>query len=341
MKNKVLNTIVLIVVSIVMGYFFIYLHGLENLINQLEYMKINWIIISFGTFVLFWIFETFVFKIIFGILYDKPMKFRTYFRYILIGQFFGAVTPFSSGSQPSQVLAMNEDGIPMEISASILAIKFIIHELVYFIFLIISLAIKFSYFNEKIDYFYEFCVVGVAINLVIISMAILMSFTVKAPKKIMLIIYKIMKIFRIMKNYEENCNNLDNKILNFHKHATLILQYKKECFIAMILTAAQWMAYYIIPYFIYRSFSMNEVSILTMITAQVFLTMFMSCIPIPGAEGGAEAGFYVIYRLFFSKSNLVPAIFIWRIITYYFTILFGGVFTIIIPKKIKKAKIME
>jgi len=70
-----------------------------------------------------------------------------------------------------------------------------------------------------------------------------------------------------------------------------------------------------------------------MISAQVFLTMFMSCIPIPGAEGGAEAGFYLIFGIFFKASSIVPAIFIWRLITYYLTIAVGSIFTVLLPNR--------
>ena len=339
MKNKILNLTVLIVMSAIMAYFFIYLNGLENLLQQLKYMKIYWIIISLFTFILFWFFETFVLYYISNALYKKKIKILSYFRYILIGQFFGSITPFSSGSQPSQVLAMNEDGIPPGISASILAIKFILHEIVYFIFLIIALIFKFNYFNLRIKFFLQFCIVGLIINAIVISMAMLVAFTIKTPKKIMLFIYRLLNYVKLLKNYEEKCTKLDEELLSFHDHAKQMWKYKYSCIAATLFTAAQWCAYYIIPYFIYRSFSMNAISPFTMLTAQVFLTMFMSCIPIPGAEGGAEAGFYIIYGLFFTKNNLVPAIFIWRIITYYFTILVGGVFTVFISKKIRKVSI--
>ena len=341
MKNKFLNLTVLIVTSAIMVYFFIFLNGLENLIMQMRNMKIQWIIIAVITFIFFWIFETLVLYYISSSLYNKKIKILSYFRYVLIGQFFGAITPFSSGSQPSQVLAMNEDGIPAGIAASILAIKFILHEIVYFIFLIVSLIFKFNYFNVRIKFFLQFCIIGLIINAIVISMAMLVAFTIKIPKKIMILIYKFLNYIRLLKNYEEKCVKLDEELLSFHNHAKLMWKYKYSCIAAGIFTAAQWFAYYIIPYFIYRSFSMNYISIFTMITAQVFLTMFMSCIPIPGAEGGAEAGFYIIYRLFFTKNNLVPAIFIWRIVTYYFTILTGGVFTVFISKKQRKVKISD
>ena len=105
------------------------------------------------------------------------------------------------------------------------------------------------------------------------------------------------------------------------------------CIYAMIHTFFQLTSYYIVPYFIYRSFGFNSADVFTMITAQVFLTMLMAFIPIPGAEGGAEAGVYVIYGIFFKLNTIMSAIFIWRMITYYMKIAVGSIFTIAVPSK--------
>jgi uncharacterized membrane protein YbhN (UPF0104 family) len=57
----------------------------------------------------------------------------------------------------------------------------------------------------------------------------------------------------------------------------------------------------------------------------------MAIIPLPGAEGGAEGGFYLIYSLFFQSGTIITAIFIWRILTYYSVIALGSIFTFVRP----------
>lgn len=68
-----------------------------------------------------------------------------------------------------------------------------------------------------------------------------------------------------------------------------------------------------------------------MIAAQIFLINFMAIIPLPGSEGGAEGGFYLIYSLFFKSDTIITAIFVWRILTYYSSIAIGSIFTLVLP----------
>ena len=331
MKNKSFNIIVLILSTGIMFYFFIYSHGLESFIKQSKTLNKNWIIIAVFCIVLFWTFETIILHSITKALYAEHKLFLQSFKFTMIGQFFGAFTPFSSGSQPAQIYAMTETGIPAGSASSILMIKFIIHEIIYLVYLIIALLFKFNFFNARIKYFEYFCVIGTFVNISIILFALMFSMNSKISEKIIVGIFKILSKIKLIKNVENKYNKIQVEIKKFHDNAAFIGKNKFTCFIASVFTLLQWLAYYIIPYCIYRSFGYTAATIFTFITAQVFLTMFMSCIPLPGAEGGAEAGFYMIFGLFFKANSIVSAIFIWRLITYYLTIAVGSIFTVILP----------
>ena len=79
----------------------------------------------------------------------------------------------------------------------------------------------------------------------------------------------------------------------------------------------------LVPYFIYRSFGMHTAPVTTMVAAQVFVAMVSAFVPLPGASGGAEGSFYIFFGMFF-QSAILPAILIWRLLTYYMNILVGG-----------------
>ncbi len=335
MKNKNFNLVILLFSTVIMMYFFIFLNGSEALAQQWKHLNKYWIILAMLCMGLFWIFETTILHIITKALYKEKHLFIRSFKFTMLGQFFGAFTPFSSGSQPAQIFAMTEVGIPAGSAASILMIKFIIHEVVYLGYLIIALVFKFNFFNSKIDYFLYFCFFGFLLNIIIILFCVWFSVNNKIPKRILGFLLKILGRVKLIKNPEKKYKEIELELVHFHDNAAFITKNKKVCALATIVTFFQWTAYYTVPYLIYRGFGFSYYNLFTMITAQVFLTMFMSCIPIPGAEGGAEAGFYIIFGIFFKGNTIVPAILIWRMITYYLNIAVGSIFAVFLPNKIK------
>lgn len=337
MRNKIFNIIVMILSVGIFVSFFVFSHGYTLLTKQLKTLNINWIFIALLSMVVFWLMETTILYIVAKTLYSTESLFAKSLKFAMTGQFFGAVTPFNSGSQPSQLYAMVDSGIPAGPAGSILMVKFIIHEIILTLYSVLVLIFKFSYFNSKIPNFLYFCIFGFILNTSIIFFALFFIASNELSRKFLGAILKILHKVRIVKDIDSTYKRFEVELKSFHKNSKFIAQHMSMCTFASALTFLQWTAYYSIPYFIYRSFGFNSEDIWTMIAAHVFLTMFMSCIPLPGAEGGAEGGFYLIFGLFFKRNTIVSAIFIWRIIIYYSCIGVGSIFTLVL----QNAKVKE
>ncbi|WMJ81762.1 lysylphosphatidylglycerol synthase transmembrane domain-containing protein [Clostridium sp. MB40-C1] len=336
MKNKVFNSIVVIVSTCIFLSFFLFTKGLDSLIREIKTLNKSWILLAIILMLLFWFFETLVLYIITKTFYNTNNLLIKSFKFEMIGQFFGAITPLASGSHPAQLYAMAESKIPGGIAGTVLMIKFIIHQAVNIVILAIAFLLKFNYFNSKVKYFIYLCIAGFAIHIIMMVLAILLSINSKATKNILLFVLKVFKKFRIIKSVECAYKNMEDELKNFHKNAFLITKNIKMCIYASFFTFIQWIVFFIIPYCIYRSFGFNSADVLTMITAQIFLINFMAALPIPGAEGGAEAGFYLIYSLFFKSDTIITAIFIWRLLTYYSSIAIGSIFALSQPNSKNK-----
>lgn len=333
MKNKIFNIIVMIISVSIFISFFIFSNGYNLLVKHLKTLNIYWLCIAFFCMVIFWMLETTILFIISRTIYSTDHLFVKSLKFSMIGQFFGSVTPFNSGSQPSQLYAMIENGIPAGPSGSILMVKFIIHEIILTLYSVLALILKFNYFNSKIPHFIYFCIFGFILNFSIIFFALFFIANKKISTILLNMIIKILYKIKVVKNMELTYKKYEMELKSFHRNSAFIAQHIGLCVTASIFTFLQWTAYYSIPYFIYRSFGFNSIDIYTMIAAHVFLTMFMSCIPLPGAEGGAEGGFYVIFGIFFRSDTIISAIFIWRIIIYYSSIGVGSIFAVALPNK--------
>lgn len=333
MRNKIFNLIVVILCAGIFLSFFMFNKNSTSLAFIFSTLDKKWILIAIIGILLFWLLESIILHIITTIIHNSKNLFRKSVKFAMIGQFWGSVTPFATGSQPAQFYAMTEYGIPGASASSILMIKFIIHQTVFTIYSLIVILFKFNYFKSNIKYFTYFCIAGFTFNTMIIIVACSFLINHKFTEKFISIIVYVLGKIKILKRPEKTFENLKNSLLDFHKNSQIIYQNKFICLNASILTFIQWTIYYSIPYCVYRSFRLNKASILIMISAQVFLTIIMSCIPLPGGEGGAEGGFYLIFKLFFPKVQILSAMLIWRILSYYSCILVGSVFTIIRPPK--------
>lgn len=329
MKNKTVNIIVIIISACIFLWFFVFSNGITSLINVLKTVNIYWIIAAFLFMICFWIAETAVLYVIIKTIYTNiPRLFIKSIKFEMIGQFWGAITPLQSGSQAAQLYAMTKNEIPAGPAGSILMIKFIMHQVVLTLYSLIVLIFKFNYFSKRISYLLYFCILGFIFNSLLILIAVLFSINKNITKKIVNFFVFILGKFRIIKDTKKAFQKFENEMLSFHENAIIIAKNKKMCLNAIIFSFLQWTFFYSIPYFIYRSFGLNSIDIFTMISAQVFLMMITSCIPIPGASFGAEGGFYKICSLFFNSKTIMPSIFLWRTITYYSNIGIGSIFTI-------------
>ncbi|OAA95125.1 lysylphosphatidylglycerol synthase transmembrane domain-containing protein [Clostridium coskatii] len=336
MKNKMFNIIVVFISACIFFLFFIFTKGIHSMIQELKSLDIHWISLAVIAVILFWTFETMILYTVMKKLYfGEHLLFKS-IKFQMVGQFFGAITPLGAGSHPSQLYAMTEAGMPAGLSGSILIIKFMIHEIVSIFYLIVALLFRFNYFNSKIKYFIYFAILGIVINAGVMLLAISIVINKKMTKAIINFIVKLLGKVHIMKDVKSKQGKIEDEIESFHKNALLVRKHIGMCFHALIYSLFQWAFYFSIPYCIYRSFGLNSTDLWTIMAAQVFLTVFMTAIPLPGAEGGAEGGFYVIFNLFF-KAKTVIALFVWRIITYYLSIIVSSIFILAFPNvRLKK-----
>lgn len=339
MKNKIFNAIVVAVSAIIFISFFVFNKGLNPLIKELKALNTSWVLLSVMLMILYLIFEMLSLYTITKTFYKTHNLLINSIKFEIIGQFFGAVTPFSAGSHAGQLYAMTESKIPVGTAGSILMIKFIIYQSINIIILLLAFLFKFNYFYSRVNYFLYFSIAGLIIHVIIMICAVMVLISKRITKNILIFIFKVLNKIKLIKDIESSYKNIEIELESFHKNALLITKHKKMCIYASIFTFLQCAVFFSIPYCIYRSFGFNSADIFTLIASQIFLINFMAIIPLPGAEGGAEGGFYLIYNLFFKSGTIVTAIFIWRILTYYSIIAIGSIFTLVLPNaSLKKSR---
>ena len=141
-------------------------------------------------------------------------------------------------------------------------------------------------------------------------------FSEKLTKKIVDIFVKILKFFKV-KKLEEKKERLTNGLEKYNNNSKYIKTYKTEFVKSIIMIFLQIILSYLIPFFVYKSFGLNEYNLFQLFTIQAVLYTTVSGLPLPGAIGVSESVFLGLYGKVFEKNLLESAMLLNRGISFY------------------------
>lgn len=330
--KNIINISVIALIFVAMTVYIFMVDGFENIVYVLKTVNIKWASIGLLLIIAYWLLESFNLFIIEKKVYKKQSFFDSV-KVSMIGQLFNSITPFSSGGQPMQAVAMKCEGKSVSKSASILLVKFIVYQATLVIFTLGVIIFEYSYFKNMVSGFVRLALIGFLVNLAVIIVLILIGAKKQIVINFLSLIYKILSKFKMLKNTEEKIEKLKGSVDSFHKEFKMIKTEKIMVLKLIMLTFIQLVIFFSITYAVYKMFGQSGVSIIKIISAQAFLSLVMAFVPVPGAGIAAEGGFYLLFNTFFSKENINMAILFWRLYTFYLPIIVGGIFMIKMNKK--------
>jgi uncharacterized protein (TIRG00374 family) len=264
------------------------------------------------------------------------MKYFYILKIDLIGNYYGAITPAALGFQPSQIAYMKRDGVPVGISTFIQTIKLMAFEAVIVFLCLIFMSVRGVFFITNYPEIFWLSVFGAFINILVVFIMVLAILRQQRLKKMVLWVAKLLSKIKIIRNTEKLRASVRKTLDDFHESADYIKKNKLKIMLVCLLTLLQWAIFFSIPYCLYNAFGLGLLhgqpgalgtaspisEAVTIIAMAAFLFLAVHFIPIPGASGATEAGFGIFFGSFF-YSGSVAAMFIWRLITYYLSIVIG------------------
>lgn len=254
-----------------------------------------------------------------------------------IEQLFNGITPFSTGGQPAQLLAMLQSGVEGGMASSVLLMKFVVFQSMIVISFLISLLIGFYYIEEKLKALALFVVFGFLVHLSVIAALLMIMYWYSFTKKLTNLVIKPAAWFMKPEKYQRIKDQLNEKIDSFHSESIKMKREYRKLSKVCLVTIAQLFFYYAIPYFIMLALDVHGMNFMMVMSLHVLIFMIISLFPIPGGTGGAEYSFAVLFSSFMhSSSKLVLAMILWRILTYYFG-MFAGMFCVVLkPDRVQE-----
>lgn len=332
MKKKIsgktiFNLIVLVLSLGMLSYFCLSENGLADLLKNAGELQYGWLIMAVVCHLLNLAIDAYMIYI-FTRNSMPTYRIRDAIKSSMVGQFFSAITPFSTGGQPMQIYVMSKQGISPGISTSALVQKFLVYQTTIVTYSAIAMLLRFNYFDSSLSgVMWGFAVFGFISQALVIIGLLVFSFNHKITHIILVLVYKLLAKLHIIKNPEEKIESLEAQLSYFHNSNRDLYKNRGLLLKSYVCTAVQLTSIFIIPYCIYRSFNLNEAPAVDMICSQAFVTMASCFIPLPGAAGASEVSFIGFFSSLFSDQFVKSAVLLWRIITFYGNILLTAPFS--------------
>lgn len=309
--------------------------NLKLLVQELNTLNWGWMLVALLCICLYLGLEGVVVKIFMN---DRHRDFtwKDALRLPPIEQLFNGITPFSTGGQPAQLVAMLQSGVDGGRASSVLLMKFVVFQAMIVINFVISLIIGFHFIKEKLHALSLLVLFGFLVHLAVIVGLLMVMYWYRFTKKAMNILIRPLAIFVKPVRYEKLKTSLNEMVDSFYQESLKMkAEYAKMAKVCVV-TLFQLFFYYAIPYFILLALGVHHINFIMVISLHVLIFMIISLFPIPGGAGGAEYSFSVLFASFVhSNTKLVLAMILWRILTYYFGMIAGMVALVIKPDKVK------
>ncbi len=331
MKKKIFKLLIVLSSAIILIALIFFTNGLEELGNMFAKARLYWIGVAFGCMIIYWVIDAAILHTIAGgLLEHQPLKDSV--RVTMIGQFFNAITPLSGAGQPVQAYVMVKDGVKPGHAASIIVIKTFLHQLIIVLYSLTAFVLRGPLFADRILHFYYFYALGMLINIAFLLFYALFIYKKSTAKKVLLAIFKLLKRMKF-KKAETWQAKVESEMESFGEGASMIKTHPGIAIRLIFYQIVQFTFYFSIPYFIHLAVETNRVRILDMIIAQSMIILISLLVPSPGATGGVEGLSYLFYGMFFRQGYIIPVILIFRLLTYYSSIIIGGLFAVFAPEK--------
>ncbi len=335
-NNKIVaNIIFFVIVIVVVGIVIFNLNDIKEIISVAQDAKVIFIVAALIV-LLIYMFLTNLSMFLIQKKLSNHLDFLTTINIANTEYLFNAITPFSSGGQPFQAYFLMKNGLTGEESASVLVANFTIYQSVLTIFSTVGLIMFYGRIKEAIDQYAIVVTIGYFINTAILVGLILVG-TIDGFKRLLKGFFNLLGKIKILTNIMNKASEKTFEFVeNFQKGTKHLLVNKTVLIGTSFVRLLSLILLNSIPILIFLALGVNiEVNdYLFIIMMSAFASTFMMWVPTPGATGGVEWAFTMLFTGVIAASNVVvTAMLFWRVITYFLALLLGFVSYLFVKKK--------
>ena len=255
----------------------------------------------------------------------KDLKYRITYKQSFVtnmtGVLFSDLTPSSTGGQFAQVYVFHNQGVPAGIGSGILAMCFVTYQIVIIIYATIAMLCNYQtiFSNQQTT---VIAIVGFIVNVVITGGFFLATKLKKVHTFLTVSCLKFLEKIHLVKDYDKTSKTVNKSFEEFRNVSSILFSRKALFFKVCLCHVMKLTLLYSVPFFAALSLKVpltaaNYPNFLSLAAA---ISLFNTFMPIPGASGGSEASFMLLFG-FLGQATASSAMLIWRSFTFYFGLL--------------------
>ncbi|WP_081430035.1 lysylphosphatidylglycerol synthase transmembrane domain-containing protein [Pseudothermotoga lettingae] len=324
LKSTLSKSLIILVISFIIVIFIAGFTDLSSTVRALKRVSIGWLTIGGFLMICDWFLETITVKI-FAISYKTKISMTYLFKSTLIGNFFSAITPFSTGGQPAQIAFMNKRGVEYGEATALYVSRFIVYQLVATGMGIFGVYAAYDILQKNITRFAWFAFAGFALNGAVLMFLLIFSINRNLAIWLVKTLIKPLAFLRLIKHQQAVVEKTIAQTELFNKYMLRSMGNPFLLLFSIFTTLCQMTARVSITYFVARSVGVN-CSYFETVLFQLVLFLVISLMPTPGAMGVSESGYVLFFKFLFGPET-VATLLLWRFLTYYVNIIIGGLTT--------------
>ncbi|HBI73790.1 MAG TPA: hypothetical protein DDY59_11455 [Lachnospiraceae bacterium] len=315
-RKQVISILFLIIIMLFTAFTYLRGYSVQKLLETLKNINYCFLTAGLAMMVLFVSCEATNICMIMRVL-GQPLPYLRCFQYSCIGFYFSSITPSASGGQPAQIYYMKKDDIPITLSSITIFFIVFVYQITMVFWGLLMVVLRYGTavrFASKLKYL---LIYGSLVNIGAILLLFSLMFSRNIVPNILSFLVKAGSKLRLIKKTDEVKSKLDRSMTLYQEKALALKSHPILFFKVFFVTMIQMAALNLMPYLIYRSMGYHTSHILDLFTCQSLLTISVSAIPLPGAEGVTQGGFLQVFDLFFPQSAITSAMLINRTISFY------------------------
>ncbi len=327
-KKQILSILVLLLLIAITFFFYLRGYSFQALWSAMKNANPAYLLAGLGMMLVFILCEAVNIRVILKTLGQKAPLLRC-LEYSNIGFYFSSITPSASGGQPAQIYYMKQDTIPVAMSsATIFFVVYVYQIAMLLLGLIMSLlhTSAAAYFIHQLNYLFLF---GVVVNTSVIFILFALMFSKRLVPAIASVLFKVGRHLHLVKKEEQTKDKFDKSLISFHDKAMLLKDHPTLFVKVLLITMLQMISINLIPSLVYLSMGYGSKQLVNIFTCQSLLTISVSPVPLPGAEGVTQGGFLQVFGAYFPKDILPYAMLINRCISFYLPLIISLLFYIL------------